>query len=324
MNCTRRLALLVPGLLVGSPLTNIAAPRVYRVGVLGLGTVTGYARDLAAIRERLDGLGYVDGQNLIIESRFADHLAERLPALAAELVRLKVDVILTITTPAALAAKASTSTIPIVMAGSANPVELGLVNSLSRPGGNVTGVTNSPGDGFAAKQLQLLKEAAPKISRVVALMADSQLETSVLGSMQTAGASLGLAVVAFKVDSPSEIDLDALGKLRAEGLYVFPNAINGKHSKAILAFAANNRLPSIYGEREMVEAGGLMSYWTDWIGLRRHAVEFVDRILKGAKAAELPVERPATFELVINLRTAKVLGLAIPQALLVRADVVIE
>jgi putative ABC transport system substrate-binding protein len=199
-----------------------------------------------------------------------------------------------------------------------------LVNSLARPGGNVTGVTNSPGGLFTVKQLQLLKEAAPGISRVAVLMTSFPVEALGLTAMQAASAALGVSVVAFKVETPTGIDLDALGKLGADALYVFPNAINGRHSKAILAFAAENRLPAIYGERDVVEAGGLMSYWTDWIALRRHAAEFVDMILKGAKPADLPVEDPTTFKLVINLKTARALGLAIPQSLLLRADEVIQ
>ena len=325
MNRTRRLTTLyVFGLLTGSPPTPAATASVYRVGVLGLGGGTGYSRDFAAFRDRLNSLGYAEGQNLVIERRFAEGQADRLPALAGDLVRLNVDVIVTITTPAALAAKAATSTIPIVMSGSANPVGLGLVASLARPGGNVTGVTNSPGGVFTVKQLQLLKEAAPRISRVAVLMTSFSVEASALRAMQAASATLGVTVVAFKAESPNRIDLDALGKLRADALYVFPNPINGKHSQAILAFAAENRLPAMYGERDVVEAGGLMSYWTDWLALRRHAADFVDRILKGAKPADLPVEQPTRFELIINLKTAKALGLTIPQSLLLRADEVIE
>ena len=325
MNCTRRLtALYVLGLLSGSPPTAVAAAGVFRVGVLTLSGAADSGRDFEAFRDRLNSLGYAEGRNLVIERRSADRQAERLPALAAELVRLNVDVIVTITTPAALAAKAATSTIPIVMAGSANPVELGLVASLARPGANVTGVTNSPGVTFTAKQLQLLKEAAPRISRVAVLMTSFSFEALSLNTMQAASAALGVTVVAFKVESPTEIDLDALGKLRADALYVFPNPINGRHTKAILAFAAENGLPAIYGERDVVEAGGLMSYWTNWIALRGHAAEFVDRILKGAKPADLPVEDPTKFELVINLKTAKALGLTIPQSLLLRADEVIQ
>ncbi len=325
MNNTRRLtAFGVLGLLIGSPPMPVAAADVYRVGMLSLGGGTGATKDFEAFRDRLNSLGYAEGRNLVIERRYAQGQFERLPALAAELVRLNVDVIVTITTPAAQAAKAATSTIPIVMAGSANPVELGLVASLARPGANVTGVTNSLGDGFNAKQLQLLKEAAPRISRVAVIMNDSSIEVTAFGHMQAASAALGVAVVAFNSESSNEIDLDALGKLRADALYVFPNAGNSRHAKAILAFAAENRLPAIYGDREAVEAGGLMSYWTNWLELRRHAAVYVDKILKGARPADLPVEQPTRFELVINLKTARALGLTIPQSVLLRADEVIQ
>lgn len=325
MNRTRRLTILnVLGLLAGVPPTSAAAASAYRVGVLELGGGTGNSQNFDAFRDRLNSLGYAEGRNLVIERRSAERQAERLPALAAELVRLNVDVIVTITTPAALAAKAATSTIPIVMSGSANPVELGLVASLARPGGNVTGVTNSLGAVFTVKQLQLLKEAAPRISRVAVLLTSFSVEALALSAMHAGSAALGVTVVAFKVESPNHIDLEALGKLRADALYVFPNSINGRHSKAILAFADENRLPAMYGERDVVEAGGLMSYWTDWIALRRRVADFVDRILKGTKPADLPVEQPTRFELIINLKTAKALGLMLSQSLLLRADEVIQ
>ena len=300
------------------------AAKPHKVGILSLGSASGSAADIQVFRERLVELGYVEGRNLVLEPRFTNGRSEALPALAADLVRLQMDVIATISTPAALAAKAATSTIPIVMAGSADPVGLGLVASLARPGANVTGVTNSLGDGFTAKQLQLLKEAAPRISRVAVLMTSFSFEAQALSAMQAASAALGVTVVAFKAESADEIDLDALGKLRVDALYVFPNAINARHSKAILAFAAENRLPAMYGARATVEAGGLMSYWTDWLELRRHAAGYVDKILKGAKPADLPVEQPTKFELVINLKTAKALGLTISQSLLLRADEVIQ
>ena len=323
MNCTRRLtSFYVLGLLIGSPPSPVAAADVYRVGMLALGN--GAGPDFEAFRDRLNSLGYAEGRNLVIERRSAGGQDERLPALAAELVRLNVDVIVTVTTAAALAAKAATSTIPIVMSGSANPVELGLVASLARPGANVTGVTNGFAVVFTVKQLQLLKEAAPRISRVAVLITSFSVEAAALSAMQAASATLGVTVVAFKVESPAGIDLDALGKLRADALYVFPNLINARHSKAILAFAAENRLPAIYGARDVVEAGGLMSYWTDWLELRRHAAVYVDKILKGAKPADLPVEDPVKFEMVINLKTAKALGLTIPLSLLLRADEVIQ
>jgi len=315
----------VAGGLLAAPAAILAQPatRVYRLGVLFLGGGSG-GRDMAAIRTRLVDLGYVEGRNLVIESRYAGGQSERLPALAAELVGLSPDVIMTITTPAAIAAKKATDRIPIVMAGSADPVELGLVTSLARPGGNVTGVTNSAGSNFPVKQLQLLKEAAPNVARVAVLMTNFAIELRTFDAMRAAGPTLGVTPLPFTVESPTDIDLAALAKLHPDALYVFPNSINGRHSKSIVAYAAANRLPAIYGEREVVEAGGLMSYWTDWISLRRHAADYADKIFKGAKPADLPVEEPTKFELVINLKTAKALGLTIPQSLLLRADEVIQ
>ena len=298
--------------------------KVHRVGILNLGGVSANSPDIAAFLERLGQLGYVEGQNLRIEARSANRQSDRLPALAAELARLNMDVIVTITTPAALAAKAATTTIPIVMSGSAAPVALGLVASLARPGGNVTGVTNSP-TGFAVKQLQLLKEAAPRISRVAIVMTTFPVERSALDEMQKAAPMLGVTPVSVIIDNPTQTDVAALlTRARADALYVFPNAINHAHSTEILNLAAASRLPAMYGERDEVEKGGLMSYWTNWLELRRHAAIFVDKILQGSKPADLPVEDPIKFELVINMKTAKALGLTIPQALLLRADEVIQ
>jgi putative ABC transport system substrate-binding protein len=298
--------------------------KVYRVGVLALNTAAGNAPDVAAFRERLGQLGYVEEQNLHMETRFADGERDRLPGLAADLVRLNMTVIMTITTPAAQAAKAATATIPIVMAGSADPVALGLVASLAHPGGNVTGVTNNPGRSFMVKHLQLLKEAAPKVSRVAVLMMNYPVELISFNAMQAAGAALGLTPVSVIVDSPTQFDVATLTRARPDALYVFPNATNGAHEKAILSFAARNRLPTMFVDRSPIKAGGLMSYSVNWLDLRRRAADFVDKILKGAKPADLPVEEPTKFELVINLKTAKMLGLKIPQSVLIRADEVIQ
>jgi putative ABC transport system substrate-binding protein len=300
------------------------ARKVSRVGVLVLGPAGANAPDLAAFRERMKQLGYVEGQNLQIESRFADREMDRLPGLAADLVRVNVDVIVTITTPAAQAAKAATATIPIVMAGSAEPVGLGLVASLAHPGGNVTGVTNNPGPSFMVKQLQLLKEAAPKVSRVAVFMMSHPVELAHFNAIEMAGAALGLTPVSVLVDSPTHFDVATLTRARPDALYTFPNSINGAHTRAILNFAATNRLPTMFVDRDPVEAGGLMSYSVNWLDLRRRAAVFVDKILKGAKPADLPVEDPTKFEFVINLKTAKALGLTLPQSILIRADEVIQ
>jgi putative ABC transport system substrate-binding protein len=326
----RRNFLLVTGAIALNGIGSLRAQaqsmgKVYRVGILGLGNTSANDRDVAAFRERLGQLGYVEGQNLRIDIRAAKRQSDRLPALAAELVRLDVDVIVTISTPAARAAKAATTTIPIVMAGSAAPVEGGLVASLARPGGNVTGVTNSPGQGFAAKQLQLLKEAAPRISRVAILMTNDPVEKASFDGMQIAGPALGVTPVSVVIDSATQPEVGALlTQARADALYVFPNSPNNGHRTTISDFATANRLPTMYGERDIVEAGGLMSYWVNWLDLRRHAADYVAKILKGAKPADLPVENPTKFELVINLKAAKALGLTIPQSLLLRADDVIQ
>ena len=270
-----------------------AIGKVYRVGILDFGNHSANDRDITAFRERLGQLGYVEGRNLQIELRAAKRHGDRLPPLAAELVRLDVDVIVTITTPAARAAKAATTTIPIVMAGSASPVEGGLVASLARPGGNVTGVTNSPGQGFVVKQLQLLKEAAPRISRVAILMTTDTVENRWLDEMRAMETSLGVIAAPVIIDSPTQADVAALlTRARADALYVFPNPINGGHGKTISDFATANRLPTMYGERESVEAGGLMSYWVNWLDLRRHAAVYVDKILKGRQARRSPCRGP--------------------------------
>jgi putative tryptophan/tyrosine transport system substrate-binding protein len=299
------------------------ATRPHKVGILALGTASGNAADVQAFRERLVQLGYVEGRNMVLESRYGR--GEALPALAADLVRLQMDVIVTITTPAAQAAKAASATIPIVMAGSANPVGLGLVASLSHPGANVTGVTNNPGQGFVVKQLQLLKEAAPKISRVAIIKVNHPIEDAALGAMELAGPQLGAIPVAVVLDASTQSDVRLLlTQARPDALYVFPNATNDFYAGAIAAFAAENRLPTMYGGRERMDAGGLLSYGVNWLDLRRHAAVYVDKILKGAKPADLPVEGPVKFEMVINLKTAKALGITIPQSVLLQATEVIE
>ncbi len=319
-------------LIVALALSALAAPfvagtqqagKVYRIGYL---TAAGGGVE-QAFRDGMQQLGYVEGQNFVIEGRFAERKLERLPDLAAELVRLKVDVIVTITTPAAQAAKTATTTIPIVMAGSADPVELGLVASLARPGGNVTGVTNNPGSGFAGKQLQLLKEAAPTIRRV-ATIHNLTIAPEVRGwaAMQDAARTLALTLFSEDVRASDDFDIafTAIAREQADAVIALPNSLNGAHTKRIVDFATKNRLPTMFGDGNVVKAGGFMSYWTNWGDLRRRAAVYVDRILRGTKPADLPVEQPTRYYLVINLKTAKALGLTIPQSLLIRADEVIR
>ena len=294
------------------------AGKIYRIGYLSPNN-TG----VGAFQSGLAQLGWVEGRNFVIEKRFGATTQEGLRALAAELVAIDVDVIVTISTPAALAAKQATSTIPIVMSGSSDPVELGLVTSLAHPGGNVTGLTNNPGTGFVAKLIQLLKEAAPAVSRVGVLRdSTNRAEADTFRAAQAAATAIGMTAVDGDVHDAAAIPevLAAVVRAGANGLYVGPSALNGKQSKLIADFTLANRLPAIFGDKEFVSAGGLMSYWTDWSDLRRRSAVYVIQILEGAKPADLPVEQPTKFELVINLKTAQALGLTMPQSLLDRAD----
>jgi putative tryptophan/tyrosine transport system substrate-binding protein len=212
------------------------------------------------------------------------------------------------------------------MAGALNPVELGLVESLARPGNNVTGVTNSPGAGFWPKAVQLLKEAVPKASRVALLWSGDTVESGALTELRAAAPALGITVLSAEAPGPNEVPvaLAAILQQRPDGLYVTPNNPNSRQRKLIIDFALANRLPSVFADSRWVVQGGLMSYGLDWLELRRHAAVYVDKILRGARPADLPVEQPTKFEFVINLKTAKALGLTIPQTSLMHADEVIE
>jgi len=306
---------------------------VRRIGWLDLGAApsdTSRSGPFEAFRRGLRELGWTEGQNVVIETRYANDDSIRLAAAAAELVNSRVDVLVTITTPAALAAKKATASIPIVMAGSSSPVELGLVKSLAQPGQNVTGLTNNPGEGsgFTQKLIQLLKEAAPRVSRVALLWAGptARGEALALTNAQAAAAALGITVLSAEAREPNEVPvaLAAILQQRPDGIYVTPNSTNTGQRKLIVDFALTNRLPSIFMDARWVSEGGLMSYGVDWLELRRHAASYVDKILRGARPADLPVEQPDKFELVINLNTAKALGLTVPQALLLRANQVIQ
>ena len=264
--------------------------------------------------------------NLSLESWWSEGRTERLPALAIELIQLRVDVIVASGTQAVRAAKQATSTIPIVMAVSAHPDKIGLVESLARPGGNVTGLDNV-GPDLKGKQLQLLKELAPKVSRVAVLWNPANLvETFGFKEMVAAAAVIGVEIQSIDVRTPDDY-LAAFATVtasRADALYAFGNPVNFKNRQLIADFALKSRLPSIYEERLFVESGGLMSYAPSFTDLFRRAATYVDKILKGAKPADLPIEQPTKYELVINLNTAKALGLTIPPSVLARADEVIE
>jgi putative ABC transport system substrate-binding protein len=299
--------------------------KVYRIGYLSLGSPSGGVS--RPFRDTLRKLGYVEGQNLLIEARFADAKADQLPGLAADLVQRKVDLIVTIGTPPVKAAKEATATIPIVMAGSADPVEHGFVATLAQPGGNVTGLTHSPGPEISGKGIELLKEAVPTVSRVAVLWDSSIIHEGLsLENQKVVARKLGMTLLPFDAKTLDELNmaLASIPRERANGLFVFPNFINGKHAQLILDFVATNRLPTMFQETWWLERGGLMSYYTNWDRLRERAALLVDKILKGAKPADLPVEQPTKFELVVNLKTAKALGLTIPPEVLARADEIIQ
>ena len=270
--------------------------------------------------QRLGELGWVEGQNFAFEPRWADNKLERLSDLAAELVELKVDVIVTNSTPAALAAKQATTVIPIVMSGSSSPVERGLVKSLARPGGNITGLTNNPGVGFHQKMLQLLKEAAPRITRVALLWGAG--EDAVLAELRTAAPALGVGIVDAGARDSSQLPLalDAAIKAASDGMFVTASPLNDRHQERIIDFTLKHRLPSVSGDTDFVVAGGLMSYWTDWAEVRRQTATYVDKILRGATPGELPIQQPTKFELAMNFSTAQLLGLSIPGSLRSRVD----
>ena len=323
----RRDFLIAAGALLVAPLGAEAQQpgKMYRIGYLSPGAASQGVS--GSFRAALNELGYIEGRNVVIESRFANTKMDELPALAKDLVGAGVDIIVTIGTPTVQAAKDSTTTIPIVMAGSADPVEHKLVASLGRPGGNVTGVTHSPGPEISAKGLQLLKEAVPAVSRVAILWDSSTVHEGHSLDAQR-GVARAIDVKLFPLDVKTLDELTAAFAAAAredvDALFVFPNFINGKHRKLILDFAASHRLPTMFQESDAVTEGGLMSYYSDWTALRQRAAVYVDKILKGAKPADLPVEQPTKFQLVINLKTAKVLGLTLPPSLLRRADEVIQ
>ena len=263
----------------------------------------------------------------MIEYRWAEGRFDRLPDLAAELVRLKVDIIVALATPAAAAAKNATETIPIVMIGVGDPAGIGLIASLARPGGNVTGLSFSVGPEIIGKGLELLKETVPKVRRVAILSNPANpAQPLAMREVNVAARSLGVQLQLLEARGPNEFDgaFAAMAKERVGALLVVADGLFILHRTRLADLAARSRLPAIYGYREHVEAGGLMSYGSSLRDLWRRAATYVDKILKGAKPADLPVEQPTKFELVVNLKTAKALGLTIPQSVLVRADEVIQ
>jgi len=307
--------------LLAAPLAGEAL-QVYRVGVLG----SENSPPWDGFRQGLHDLGYVDGRNLSMEWRWSEGKPDRFPALAMQLLVLRPDVIVASGTQAVRAAKEATSAIPIVMTTSSYPEKIGLVKSLSRPGGNVTGLSNVAPE-LSGKKLELLKQIAPKVSRVAVLWNPaSTVEPLALQDLLTAATAVSVEIQSVEVRSPDDFSaaFAVVSSSRAHALLALGNPINFRARQLIADFALRNRLPSIYDERLFVDTGGLMSYAPSFTDSFRRAATYVDKILKGAKPADLPVEQPTKFELVINLKTAKALGLTIPPSVLARADQVIE
>jgi putative tryptophan/tyrosine transport system substrate-binding protein len=323
---TRRLLIILTlGLLV-APLIDEAQPPtpVHRIGVLSSMTRE-RDRNAKAFLEGMRALGYVEGQNLLLEYRGAAGQYERLPALAAELVRLQPEVIVAQGTQAALAATPAT-TIPIVMAGVADPVGSGFVPSLARPGGNVTGVASVSSD-VVGKQLELLKDVLPTVSRIAVLWNPTQLAHALMvRAADGAAPALGVQLYLVEARGPDAFDraFAAMTRADAGALLVLGDPMFFDHRSRLAELAATSRLPAVYNDRAFVEAGGLLCYGANHPDIYRRAATYVDKILKGAKPVDLPVEQPMTFELVINLKTAQTLGLTIPPAVLFQADEVIR
>src|SRR5450631_71019 len=318
----------IAGGLLGAPLAARAQQvgKVYRIGFLLL-----FPRDvqlnlIAAFEAGLREKGYMPGREVMIEYRSADGQYDQLPILAAELVRLGVDVIVTGVNPNTIAAKRATGTIPIVMAASFFPVEDGLVASLARPGGNVTGFTQEAGE-EVAKRLQLLREVVPKLTRVATLSGVGMTYNPYfVQRLQDAARRLGVSVLPCECQGADDVGrvFSEIEHARADGLSVFGGPITIGQRSTIVSLTTEKRLPAVWSDKQFVLDGGLMSYGADVADLFRRSAGYVDRILKGAKPADLPVEQPTKFELLINLKTAKALALTIPQSLLLRADEVIQ
>jgi putative tryptophan/tyrosine transport system substrate-binding protein len=324
----REFITLLGGAAAGWPLAARAQqPTMPVIGFLETVSPSFGTRILAPFRQGLGDAGYVEGQNVAIEYRWAEGRYDRLPELAADLVRRQVNVIVTTSTPASLAAKAATTELPLVFGVGDDPVKLGLVASLNRPGGNATGVNFVLGE-LAAKRLGLLRELAPAATRIAVLVnpTDAVRTDSNLKEVDTAARAIGLQVHIVNASTIAETDAAFATLVRewSDAIFVVPDSFFNSRRVQLANLAARFALPSAFGQREYCEVGGLMSYGTNLADARRQIGSYAGRILKGAKPAELPVQRPTTYELVINLKTARMLGLDLPPLILTRADEVIE
>jgi putative ABC transport system substrate-binding protein len=325
MNKRRKLLFVLGASALAAPLASFAQQqgKIWRVGVLGAGSPSGWMAMVDALRAGLRDLGYVEGKNIIIEYRWAEGKYERLPDLATELVGLKVDVIVSHATSGIGAAKKATATIPIVIASLGDPVASGFVTNLSRPGGNITGLSFFSRE-IAVKRIELLKEVMPRITRV-ALLTDRNMPPDFQTPMEIAAKSLKLALEFINVESFDELEgsIVAMAKSSIGGVVVYESPMLISNAKAVGAIATKHRIASI-GFKDVAEGGGLIAYGADIPKMWHRSATFVDKILKGAKSGDLPIEQATTFELVINIKTAKALGIKIPNSILVRADKVIE
>jgi putative ABC transport system substrate-binding protein len=299
--------------------------KIPRVGYL-MALSPDQSLDLKAFRQGLATLGYVEGKNIVLEYRYAEGKLDRLPALAAELVAVKVDIIVALNPPSAWAAKNTTKTIPIVIRSTDDPVTTGLVESLARPGGNITGLTSISTD-LIGKRLEILKEAVPRTTRVAVLRNPTVPDAPAKWKeVETAGRALKLQLHSMEVSGPNDFENSFKAAIthRAQALFVLRNPLIVNNRTKIAELAVKSRLPAMYDDHEFVDAGGLMSYGTDLADLHRRAAVYVDKILKGTKPADLPVERPMKFEFIVNLKAAKQIGLTIEPNVLARADKVIR
>lgn len=321
------IVILCLGMLPVSAVTHAqATSKVHRIGFLGNSTAALEANLVGPFREGLRDFGYVEGQNTVIEYRWAEGNYQRFPALIAELIALKVDLIVTAGTPATLAVKKATTSVPLVMIAVGDPVGTGIVASLARPGGNITGLTSIAQE-LEGKRLELLREVVPNVSHVAVLWnAASPVQVIQEKATQAAAQVLGMKMLSLGVRSREEIEdaFTAILRERPEGLLVLADRLFLHHRQRIMDFAAEHRLPGVHAYRELVEVGGLMSFGPSYADMHRRAAIYVDRILKGAKPGDLPVERPASFELVVNLKSARALGLTIPHPVIMRATEVIQ
>lgn len=326
---TRRQFLATFGpILATGPIASFAQQpaKVWRVGYLSALARPPDGLAPAALRQGFADLGYVEGKNIAYESRWAEGRFARLPELAAELARQRVDAIVVLGYPAAAAAKNSTSTIPIVMSGSGDPVSTGLIASLARPGGNITG-TSAQETELSAKRMQLLKEAVPKATRIAVLWnANDRAMSLRYSEIDRAARVLQLTVQALGIGEPDDFDsaFSAMTRERPDALFMVADALTNLNRKRVIEFAAAHRIPAMYEQASIVQDGGLMSYGPNLEERFRRAAYYVDRIFKGAKPGDLPVELASKFDLAVNLKTAKSLGIVIPQSVLLRADRIIE